>query len=119
MMDLSKHTDLEYLEQLSNGSNEFVCQMIDVFMEQTPAAISKMEETCAAADWSGLAAIAHKIKPSLSFMGIKELEPVIMDLEHNAKTLEDTAAAPRLIAKIKEICNAAMLELRELKPRYS
>ena len=72
----NNYINLTYLKELSNGSNEFICQMITVFMEQTPDAVNSMEKYLNAKDWQALHAIAHKTKASFAFMGIKELESV-------------------------------------------
>lgn len=107
----NKHIDLTYLKQLSNGSNEFINEMISVFMEQTPIEISNLEKYLKAKDWKSLRAIAHKMKPSFSFMGIKELESTIKLIEEYAANETNLDLLPELISKIKNTCNEAIKEL--------
>ena len=106
-----KHIDLTYLKELSNGSNEFICQMITVFSEQTPDALNKMEKYLNAKDWKSLHAIAHKIKASFSFMGIKELENVISLVEEYCYNETNIDELPAMVSKIKNICTLALEEL--------
>ncbi|HSH64590.1 MAG TPA: ATP-binding protein, partial [Bacteroidia bacterium] len=42
-ISVQKYTDLTYLKKLSKGDNDFVKQMISIFINQTPTAIQKME----------------------------------------------------------------------------
>ncbi len=114
-----KHIDLTYLKELSNGSNEFIIEMITVFVEQTPLEIANLEKHLAAKDWKSLRATAHKMKPSFSFMGIKELEGVIKTVEDYSANEKDLELLPELIAKIKTVCTEAMEELIQEKPHFS
>jgi len=106
-----KHIDLTYLKQLSNGSNEFIIEMISVFMEQTPIEISNLEKYLEEKDWKSLRAIAHKMKPSFSFMGIKELDALIKLIEEYAANETNLELLPEMIAKLKKICYEAIKEL--------
>lgn len=106
-----KHIDLTYLKQLSNGSNEFINEMITVFMEQTPIEIGNLEKYLEAKDWKSLRAIAHKMKPSFSFMGMKELDSLIKLIEEYAANETNLDQLPEMISRIKNSCNEAIKEL--------
>lgn len=107
-----KHIDLTYLKQLSNGSKEFINEMITVFIEQTPIEISNLEKYLEAKDWKSLRAIAHKMKPSFSFMGIKEVDSLVKLIEEYASNETNLDQLPDMIAKAKNICNEAIKELK-------
>ncbi|MEW6468794.1 MAG: PAS domain S-box protein [Bacteroidota bacterium] len=107
-----RHTDLTYLRELSNGSNKFIAEMITLFLEQTPDALSKMEKSVREKDWKTLRAIAHKIKPSIIFIGLKEIEKDIHDLEDFAAEEKNLDQVPPLIDKIRQVCSVALEELR-------
>lgn len=107
----NKHIDLTYLKELSNGSNEFIIQIISVFMTQTPEELEKLEKSLNTANWDALRATAHKIKPSFLFMGIKELESVVNSVEEFAAKKINLDRLPEMIAKIKTICEQAFAEL--------
>lgn len=106
-----KHIDLEYLEQLANGSNEFMRDMIVLFMEQTPAALDKMEQYLREKDWKMLRGILHKIKPSVSFVGLKEIAQTVKEAEEFAGNEKNLEQLPEMIYKIKQACTAAIEEL--------
>jgi HPt (histidine-containing phosphotransfer) domain-containing protein len=113
MKNESECTDLSYLSSLANGSNEFIQQMISVFMEQTPKALDSIDNSLLKKDWKSLAAVAHKIKPSFAFMGIKQLEPVIADIEDSCQKEQNLDSLSDKINEVRQVCKCAMVELEE------
>jgi HPt (histidine-containing phosphotransfer) domain-containing protein len=109
----NKYIDLDYLKQISNGSNEFIHQMITVFMEEVPNEIKNLEKHLANKDWAALKATAHKMKPSYSFMGVKELEESIHTVEQNCAAEKDLDQLPGLIERIKNLTNDVIKELEK------
>ena len=107
-----KHIDLSYLKALSNGSNEFINEMISVFMEQTPMELANLEKYLEAEEWKSLRAIAHKMKPSFSFMGIKELDLLIKLIEEYAANETNLVLLPEMVEKTKTISLEAIEELK-------
>lgn len=115
----NKHIDLSYLKELSNGSKEFIAEMITVFIEQTPIEIANLEKHLEAKDWKALRGTAHKMKPSFSFMGIKELESVVKTLEDYSANETNLDLIPGLVEKIKTVCTDAIDELSKEKPQFA
>jgi HPt (histidine-containing phosphotransfer) domain-containing protein len=112
-------TDLSYLKQLSNGSNEFIYEMISVFIEQTPKEIDSLENHLKNKDWASLRKVAHKMKASFSFMGIKELETVIRSTEEYAANETNLDLLPDMVDKIKSISMQAVQELEAEKQTFA
>jgi HPt (histidine-containing phosphotransfer) domain-containing protein len=117
-MEKHKHINLSYLKELSAGSNSFIIEMIDAFFEQIPKEIENLEHHLSNNDWQSLRGTAHKIKPSIAFMGIKELEPVIKLTEENAKNETNLEQLPNLISTIRTVCYDAMEELKKEKELF-
>ncbi|MES2138836.1 MAG: Hpt domain-containing protein [Bacteroidota bacterium] len=107
----NKKIDLSYLKELSKGSNEFICEMISVFMAQIPEELDEIDTYCNAKDWHSLHRVAHKMKPSFSFMGIKELENVICLIDEYSATETNLDRLPDLISTLKNVCSKALQEL--------
>ncbi|MBA3704591.1 MAG: Hpt domain-containing protein [Bacteroidetes bacterium] len=114
-----KHTDLSYLKELSNGSNQFMTEMITLFITQTPEALDSMEKHLKNKDWKLLRTVAHKIKPSISFVGLKEIESDIRTVEESAANETGLERLPDLISKINEVCNEGIKELKEELVNFS
>jgi len=108
-----KVTDLSYLKQLSKGDNGFIREMISVFIEQTPESIRNLETNLDNKNWVMLRAVAHKMKPSFSFVGLQELIDVIKKIEDYAETETNLGELPLLIKRVKEVCGEAISELNE------
>ncbi len=113
--DEERCTDLTYLKGLSKGDNEFVKNMISIFIKQTPAAIQKMEADLSNKDWGSLKAVAHKMKPSFSFVGITTLKDKIESIEDNASQGTNPNLIADLIAEVKEVSLKAVAELQTLQ----
>ena len=111
-MEPLKCTDLSYLRKLSNGSNEFVEQMVSLFIEQTPVAIGQMENAYKLHDWNNLRAVAHKMKPSFGFMGIEALKGLIAELEDDAEKGQNEKEMGEKISRVREVCTQAIAELQ-------
>lgn len=114
-----KHINLDYLKELSNGSNSFIVEMIDAFLEQTPEEISNLEKYLSANNFRALRGTANKIKPSFTFMGIKELVGVIKQVEEYAAKEISLEQLPGMIKTIKDVCELAIDELLEEKKHFS
>jgi HPt (histidine-containing phosphotransfer) domain-containing protein len=78
--------DLSFLNEIADGSDEFVIESIDMFLQQTPELLQSITEAIAAADWKAVATAAHKIKPNLGFFGMPVSETIIQEVELMAKT---------------------------------
>ena len=107
-----KHTDLTYLRTLSNGDNGFIKEMLSLFIAQTPDILTRMTNYLNMQDWQALSSAAHKMKPSIMFVGLKEIEEDLKKVEdYSAERINTEAIAP-MLARIKEICTVAVDELK-------
>lgn len=111
--------DLTYLKQLASGSNKFITEIITMFLQQTPEALDLMEKHLNNKDWTSLRAIAHKMKPSISFMGINELKDVITAIENNAEREINLESLPELVMKMKNTCQKAYTELEAEQKNFA
>ncbi|WP_411275660.1 Hpt domain-containing protein [Daejeonella sp.] len=82
--------DLSYLRDVSSGSNEFMIEMIDLFLDQTPAYFEQLNQFISEKNWTRVAEIAHKIKPTLAFMGADAAKESMAEIESSARSLTNT-----------------------------
>lgn len=111
--------NLDYLEQLSEGDKEFTLSMIQYFIDNTPAVIASMKESCQNRDWKTLMNIAHKFKPQLNFMGITSLLDEVERLEQDAHHQRNLDTLPGLIDLSEQVCLEAIEELKLKMQDYS
>jgi HPt (histidine-containing phosphotransfer) domain-containing protein len=90
--------------------------MVNLFIEQTPPALQGMREALDKNDLVSFRAQAHKMKPSLTFMGIASLKGTIDRLEDYSARQINTNLLPELLEEVESVCSRAMDELQhELK----
>ena len=95
--NLEKLYDLEMLEKLSAGSNEFMIKIIGMFLDQIPDTAQEIKKAFEAADYEKTKALAHKIKATYIQFGVKKLEEDIFLLNyfdiHSKSDLEKCKSA--------------------------
>ena len=78
--------DLRSLRALSHGDEDFVSQMVSIFVDTTPEAVGDIRSALQEGDYLRLARTAHRIKPGIESMGITQLDGVAKDIELYAKS---------------------------------
>src|SRR5687768_5661347 len=82
----SKVTDLDYLLKLAKGNQQFVKDMIRIFLEENPAEIGTLETAIRERDFRLINAAAHKLRSTVPFVGIdKIISGEISEIEALAK----------------------------------
>ncbi len=83
------HINLNYLESITDGSQELIKELVTIFIEQIPEFKEGFDEGLNQKDWSKIAAVAHKAKSSVMSMGMDELGNTdLKNLELLAKLLK-------------------------------
>lgn len=73
--------DLSFLYEIADGSNEFIVDSIDLFLQQTPELLNTISSCIAAGEWSAAGGAAHKLKPNLGFFGMLDSQAAIQEVE--------------------------------------
>ncbi len=83
------HINLNYLESITDGSQELIKELVSIFIEQIPEFREGFEEGLSQKDWAKVAAVAHKAKSSVMSMGMDDLGNTdLKNLELLAKLLK-------------------------------
>ena len=107
--------DLSYLKDVASGSDEFMIDMIDLFLDQTPTYFDQMEQYIQEEMWSKVADIAHKIKPTLAFMGVDSAKESMAEIEQNARNLKDIETILPAFSALKAMTKDLYAELARVK----
>lgn len=78
--------DFTYLEDITGGDQEMILEMLDLFIEDIPHIIESILESAQKKDLKKLGADAHKIKPTLQYVGFLDLYEKVKRLEELAKS---------------------------------
>ncbi|TGE18053.1 PAS domain-containing protein [Hymenobacter elongatus] len=92
------------LRRTARDNPAFIRRILDSFLTHTPASITHLQEAAAAADWPRVAALAHRIKPSLKLLMTYTLLPFVETLEDAKAPVEArTAAAQQLTQLLSQL----------------
>lgn len=106
-------TDFSYLRSISGDDPDFMTEMIETFLKSTPELIQEMKSHVRNTAWREIGDIAHKMKPSISFMGIHKARSLILDIEKNGRQQSNISEIPGMINRLESICMKAFQELEE------
>lgn len=104
--------DLSYLEDIAGGSNEFIIEMIDMFLEQTPGYCNDIKQGILDKDWKKVSDIAHKIKPTLAFMGSHAAKDTMATIEMDARNLVNLDTIGVTFDKLHGVCLQLFVDLK-------
>ncbi|MCX6257342.1 MAG: Hpt domain-containing protein [Bacteroidia bacterium] len=99
--------DLDFTRSLGLD-NELIHLIIDIYINQVDEFISLLQKYLVSKEWMKLAEIAHKVKGSVTFFGMKELEMLL-------KKIQLLAQAYRLTDLISKEASNQVLQEMEIK----
>jgi PAS domain S-box-containing protein len=105
--------NLQTLNDISRGNKEFVEQMIGIFCDQTPIAVTEIIENYLQKNLEKVAALAHKIKPSIDNLNIISLKQVVRDIEKLAKENIDNDTLKNHIANLDAVIKDVVLDMKK------
>ncbi len=108
--------DFSYLEKVSGNNKSFIKEIAEAFLKSIPTSIQELNKYSDNENWIELARVAHKIKPSITLLGVHNLKDKIVKLEEEAKRHKN----PWLINKLsKEISSELKETLKSIKIQIS
>ncbi|MFA5245133.1 MAG: Hpt domain-containing protein, partial [Pedobacter sp.] len=82
---------------------------------QTPSYFEQLNQHIQDENWSGAADIAHKIKPTLAFMGVESARISMAEIEQNARNLVNLNTIPEAFNKLNDLSKELFVKLEEVK----
>lgn len=87
--DTDSHTlDFELLKEFSGGNKTFEKELIELFISHVPADINTLENAFKDANAVLIKSVAHKLRSSMSVVGLKNMDTYLSFIEHNSSTKE-------------------------------
>ncbi|RNL56612.1 Hpt domain-containing protein [Pedobacter jejuensis] len=77
--------DLSYLKEMVGHDPEFMIEVLETFIEQTPFYMAELDDALLAKDLKKVANCAHKIKPTFCYVGRNDVKEFVQSLENDAK----------------------------------
>ncbi len=105
--------NLSYLKQISDGNDEFIIEMIEIFLNKTPLALEEMNEHFKQRNWEELRQIAHRIKPSFTYIGLHDIQKALGEIERlTLDTPEEPKNVDVLLTQVQNVSNSIFSQLR-------
>lgn len=108
----AKVTDLGYLQDISDGNEEFMHEMINLFIDQSGDHTANIQEGIKNGDYDKIAGAAHKMKPVLGYVGVVPEASMIRDIEMRAKAHDPLQDLQQLLDTLNNIVHQANEELK-------
>ncbi|QJD97506.1 Hpt domain-containing protein [Mucilaginibacter robiniae] len=107
--------DLTFLEEIADGSDEFIVESIDMFLQQTPQLMSEIEQGITSQNWPIAAAAAHKLKANLGFFGMHTCQGLMQQIEGLAKSGAPDSSINEKFTIVNSIMNANLQKLVQIR----
>ncbi len=108
-------TDLSFLREMS-GEDSFIREFLTLFLQNIPVSVGELESGLQEKDYEKIRMAAHKMKPSLNYVGLKNTYEVVAKVEKMAKEKIDLENLPQMIKQVSDECSIGCFELEaELK----
>ena len=105
--------DLDMLNELAEGDNEYKITIINMFLETMPETMQKMEEYLGISDWENFYKTAHYAKSSLSVVKVPEMHKLAQAMERNARQQTSMETIPGMLSLFKKYFEQATIELNK------
>jgi HPt (histidine-containing phosphotransfer) domain-containing protein len=113
-----KFIKTEYLESVSGGDVDIICEIVNLFKEQAVEISDEMKSLLDASNYKMLGLLAHKAKSSVSIMGMDDLASMLKTFELQAKDEKESHLYDSYIKRFRTETQAAILELDDLVSNY-
>jgi len=109
----NKVTNLDYLTELSKGNAQFIADMIEIFIIESPKEIALLEKSIIDKNFISIKSSAHKMRSTIPFLGLdKIIEKEVLEIEILAASQSDIKKIEILFSKIKNVYQKAVQELK-------
>jgi CheY-like chemotaxis protein len=106
----------ESLKELTGGDDEFMSEMIEIYLRNTPAMLKEMKSSFRKNDFEKMKRTAHKIKSSFGMMGMTEPWQIADEIERTEEKDVDEKLLKSKLQKLSLLVSNSETELkRELQ----
>jgi CheY-like chemotaxis protein/anti-sigma regulatory factor (Ser/Thr protein kinase) len=105
--------DLSYLHELSRGNREFVNEVIEVFLKETPSEMMMGKVKLEEKNLDDLYKVIHKLKPSYALMGMHNASEAVLEIQYQCKNARDIEKITDAFMRIQNALNKAIPQLQQ------
>ena len=93
--------NLEHIREVTMGDDEFLAELIDLFLNDTPTQLQALRNAVGTGDAEGVAAAAHRLKGSSGNMGAESLSALCLHVEKSSSG-NQLEGLPQLVEEVGE-----------------
>lgn len=109
--------NFNYLSEMVNGKKNLITEIMDTFLKQIPQELQSINDAVLKKDYPLIKSLAHKMKSSVSIMGISSLTPVLQEMMDLGEKATDIEKIKELNQKLNLICKKAIEEIEKEKAK--
>lgn len=115
--------DLSYLIEMVGHDPEFIIEIFETFIEQTPFYVAELEDALYQQNWKKVADCAHKIKPTFTYLGRNDVRDFVHKIERSARELLDLDKLPERVKELNLLREKIYIQIErskiEVKTKYN
>jgi len=110
------HYNLAKVYAISDDDEDFVRQIVTLFVEEVPDDVKEMKEGINEKDYAKAYSFAHKTKPTLDLLGMDAAKEEILQIEQWTR---DKGKKKEISEVCKSLINRVNLTLEEVKKDFN
>jgi HPt (histidine-containing phosphotransfer) domain-containing protein len=107
-----KAYNLDYLNSISGGDQDFVKDMIVTFIINAPEEINKIKNWVTTENWQKVGEDAHRFASSLLFLGLDKLKDMAIQIEEMGLNQTNVHHITVLLGQLEKGCYQIIEELK-------
>lgn len=109
--------NLTYLHELSDGDHEFEQEMIGIYLEEVPEALTELKANFDQTSWIELANGIHKMRSKIRILGLEAAMGLAVEIENALKQGQKSQHIQNKIKEFFQIMESSIHHAKSLKPR--
>ncbi|MCZ4223223.1 Hpt domain-containing protein [Pedobacter rhodius] len=118
-----KPLDFSYLIEMVGHDPETMIEVFETFLEETPIYMAELENALSNKDWRRVTDYAHRIKPTLTYIGRSDVKDFIQSIEGNVKKAADLNSTFEQVEKLRLVLDVVYIQIQgaiaEVKIKYN
>jgi HPt (histidine-containing phosphotransfer) domain-containing protein len=105
--------NLDKLNEMAEGDQDFINSVISVFLEEVPEDLETMEQALKEKDYEQVYKMAHKIKPNVDLLGMEQTRAIALEIETLGKQEANMAEIEKRFPMLRTDINQVVSELKK------
>lgn len=105
--------NLDKINEMAEGDEDFIVSVVSVFLEEVPEDIEALESAIASEDFEQIYKMAHKIKPNVDLLGMEQTRANALEIETLGKSAGNLETIQEKFPLLKKDVEQVVAELQK------